>query len=98
MRQEKNDLAEHHVSYTPYLMIWISLLALTSITVTVAGLDLGNYTLVVAMSIAAIKSALVINVFMHIKFEDTIFKIFIAISFFTLSVIFILTFLDFLYR
>ncbi|MEE9431159.1 MAG: cytochrome C oxidase subunit IV family protein [Melioribacteraceae bacterium] len=98
MQEEKHNLAEHDISYTPYLFIWISLLALTSITVTVAGLDLGNYTLVVAMSIAAIKSALVINIFMHIKFEDTIFKVFIAISFFTLSVIFILTFLDFLYR
>ncbi len=101
MQDNNNALVEHevhHIGYSTYLLVWVSLLAFTSVTVAVAGLDLGEYTLFVALSIAAIKSALVINIFMHIKFEDKIFKVFLAISAFTLIVIFSLTFFDYFYR
>lgn len=96
--QDNHSHENHDISYSTYLLVWVSLVALTSITVTVAGLHLGDYTLFVALCIAAIKSALVINIFMHIKFEDPIFKVFLAISGFTLLVIFTLTFFDYFYR
>jgi cytochrome c oxidase subunit 4 len=95
MHEEKNN---HHIGYGTYVLVWIALLAFTSITVTIAGVSLGRYTLLVALFIAAIKSALVINIFMHIKFDEKIFKVFLLLSGFTLLVIFILTFFDFLYR
>lgn len=95
---EENTKHTAHPSYGTFVLVWLSLLAFTSITVTIAGVSLGRYTLFVALLIAAIKSALVINIFMHIKFEEKIFKVFIALSGFTLLVIFILTFFDFLYR
>lgn len=95
MHQEKNN---HHIGYGTYVLVWLALLAFTSITVTVAGVSLGRYTLFVALMIAAVKSALVINIFMHIKFDEKIFKVFLLLSGFTLLVIFILTFFDFLYR
>ena len=98
MQDDHSAHENHHISYSTYLLVWISLVALTSITVTVAGINLGEYILVVALSIAAIKSALVINIFMHIKFEDPIFKVFLGISGFTLVVIFMLTFFDYFYR
>ncbi len=88
----------HTIGYGTYIIVWIALLAFTSITVTVAGISLGKYTLVIALTIAAIKSALVINIFMHIKFDEPIFKVFLGLSGATLLVIFILTFFDFLYR
>jgi cytochrome c oxidase subunit IV len=88
----------HNIGYSTYLLVWISLVAFTSVTVTVAGINLGDYTLFVALSIAALKSALVINIFMHIKFEDPIFKVFLGISAFTLVMIFTLTFFDYFYR
>ena len=89
---------QHHIGYGTYILVWVGLLALTSITVTVAGISLGAYTLFVALLIAAIKSSLVINIFMHIKFDEPIFKVFLLVSGFTLFVIFLLTFLDFIYR
>lgn len=95
MHEEKNN---HHIGYSTYVLVWIALLAFTSITVTIAGVSLGRYTLLIALFIAAIKSALVINIFMHIKFDEKIFKVFLLLSAFTLLVIFILTFFDFLYR
>ena len=89
---------KHHSSYGTYIIVWIALIAFTSITVTVAGVNLGRYTLFIALSIAAIKSALVINIFMHIKFDEPIFKAFLGISGATLFIIFLLTFFDYLYR
>lgn len=96
--QDNHSHSEHNIGYSTYLLVWVSLVAFTSITVTIAGINLGDYTLFFALAIAAIKSALVINIFMHIKFEDPIFKVFLAISGFTLIVIFTLTFFDYLYR
>lgn len=89
---------KHQIGYATYVLIWLALLAFTSITVTVAGISLGRYTLFVALTIAAIKSALVINIFMHIKFDEPIFKVFLGLSGFTLLIIFILTFFDVIYR
>lgn len=97
MSHESND--KHHITgYGTYVLVWVGLLALTSITVTVAGVNLGMYTLLVALGIAAVKSALVINIFMHIKFEEKIFKLFLFLSAATLLVIFILTFVDYSFR
>jgi cytochrome c oxidase subunit 4 len=96
--QEDNSKHNHSIGYGTYVLVWLALLAFTSITVTIAGVSLGEYTLFVALLIAAIKSALVINIFMHIKFDEKIFKVFLALSGFTLLVIFILTFFDFLFR
>ncbi len=90
--------SKHHISYGTYILVWLALLAFTTITVTIAGVNLGRYTLFIALTIAAIKSALVINIFMHIKFDEPIFKVFLGISGATLLVIFFLTFIDFLYR
>ena len=89
---------QKHPGYLTYVFVWLALLAFTSITVTVAGVSLGKYTLFIALAIAAIKSALVINIFMHIKFEEKIFKVFLALSRMTLLIIFVLTFFDFLFR
>jgi cytochrome c oxidase subunit 4 len=96
--QDNHSHENHHIGYSTYLLVWLSLIAFTSITVTVSGIDLGDYTLFIALSIAALKSALVINVFMHIKYEDMIFKVFLGIGGFTLLVIFTLTFFDYFYR
>lgn len=97
-QEHKNEHEQHITPYSTYVIVWLALMALTSITVTVAGISLGAYTLAVAMFIAAIKSFLVINIFMHIKHEEAIFKVFLFLSGMTLLVIFALTFFDFTYR
>jgi len=93
-----NGETKHQISYGTYVLIWLSLLAFTSLTVMVAGVNLGRYTLFVGLLIAAIKSSLVINIFMHIKFDEPIFKVFLSLSGVTLLIVFLLTFLDYLYR
>ena len=60
----------HAVNVRGYLAVFGSLLALTVITVTVASLNLSEGTTVlVAVSIAAIKATLVAMFFMHLKGE-----------------------------
>jgi len=94
MEHGNSENKTHSHGYGIYVLVWLGLIALTSITVTVAGIDFGSIALAIALLIAAIKSSLVINFFMHIKYEEPIFKVFILLSGMTLLVIFILTFFD----
>jgi cytochrome c oxidase subunit 4 len=97
--QNNESKNEHHVTgYGTYLLVWVALIGLTSITVTVAGIDFGMVALAIAMLIAAVKSTLVINIFMHIKSDEPIFKFFLIVSLFTLIVIFVLTAFDVINR
>ncbi len=97
--EEHNKESSHHIiDYGTYVIVWLLLVGLTSLTVTIAGINLGDYTLVVALFIALIKASLVIAIFMHISVEEPIFKVFIAIILITLLVIFILTFTDYSFR
>jgi cytochrome c oxidase subunit 4 len=45
------------------------LVLLTGITVSVAGMNLGRLSILVALLIAAFKSGLVLSYFMHLKYE-----------------------------
>ncbi|RMD50260.1 MAG: cytochrome-c oxidase [Ignavibacteria bacterium] len=98
MDKEKHTHNDNHPGYGTYIFVWLGLVALTAITVSVAGMNLGNVTLLVALFIAAIKSSLVINIFMHIKYEEVLFKVFLLVSGATLLVIFLLTFMDYTNR
>jgi len=77
---EKTNKHEHVIGYGTYVAVWLTLLSLTAITVSVAGVDLGGYTLAVALLIAAVKSLLVINIFMHIRYDDLVFKVFFLLT------------------
>lgn len=59
-----------------YILVWVALFVLTAITVSVAGMNLGRLSISVALLIAAVKSGLVLNYFMHLSQRETppIFK------------------------
>ena len=60
----------HPVPVRAYLLVFAALLALTVVTVAVASFDLSERaTIVVAVTIATIKAALVAMFFMHLKGE-----------------------------
>ncbi len=88
----------HAPNYGNYIMVWLGLVALTAITVTIAGIHLGSITLIMAMLIASIKTVLVAYHFMHVKFDDRIIKVFIVICLFIFLTFWILTFTDLAYR
>jgi len=81
-----------------YVFIWIALLALTAITITVAGMHLGRFSILTALVIASIKASFVLWFFMHLKYEKPLFKYMLLVPIATLTVIIGLTFLDIWYR
>ncbi|HMS64104.1 MAG TPA: cytochrome C oxidase subunit IV family protein [Ignavibacteria bacterium] len=88
----------HHPSYGVNVLVWIGLLSLTAITVAVAGINLGSLALTVALMIALVKSMFVINFFMHLKFDNKVFKLFLGICMVTFVIVLILTFFDLTFR
>jgi cytochrome c oxidase subunit IV len=85
----------HILEYGKYIFVWITLLAFTGITVSVSGINFGNWTIVLALAIASAKSWYVLNYFMHLKYEDAVFKIFISVAGIVLFIFFALTFTDY---
>ena len=91
---------EHHepAGYGVYFLTWFSLLVLTAITVTVAGMHFGSLSVVVALVIALIKASIVLWLFMHLKYEDTLFHRLLWVVIFAIVVFIGLTFTDTLFR
>ncbi len=85
----------HVIEYGKYIFVWLSLLAFTGITVAASGIGLGNWTIVVALVIASSKSWFVLNYFMHLKYEDRVFRIFIAVALITFAIFITFVFWDY---
>lgn len=100
--EQQNDQGSgevvHGSSYGQFVLIWLGLLALTGITVALAGINLGRWLIVSALIIASIKTALVLNIFMHLKFEDRMFRIFVFVAVLTLTIFIVLTFFDYAFH
>jgi cytochrome c oxidase subunit 4 len=93
-----NEHTNHQISYGTYFIVWLTLIGLTVLTVAIAGVNFGSIALFLAMTVAAIKSTFVISYFMHIKFDDKIFLVFLILALASLLVIFVLTIFDVFYR
>lgn len=85
-------------NYGLYIAVWLGLVALTLITVALAGFNLLYLTVVTALAIAVVKSLLVVNYFMHVKTDSPVFKIFIGVCLATFLIMVILTFFDITFR
>lgn len=92
---QNHEHSNHDVGYGTYILVWLALLSFTGITVAVAGMDLKNINIVAALLIASVKGLLVLLVFMHLKFEDKVFRIFALVAFTTLLIFLSLTFVDY---
>jgi cytochrome c oxidase subunit 4 len=91
--------ATKHVSVGTYLVVFAMLMILLALTVIAAFvINLGNANILVALSIAIIKSLLVVHYFMHVKNASRLTKIFVSAAFLWLALLFALTFADYLTR
>jgi cytochrome c oxidase subunit 4 len=85
--------------YKTYVLVWITLVILTGMTLSAAGMELGGWTVLIALAIAGTKSGLVLNYFMHLKSEKLlIFKIIIPLVMVVFLVFILLTFSDLAFR
>jgi cytochrome c oxidase subunit 4 len=66
------------VSRRTYTFTWLGLLALTLLTTLLGFVDMGPFSMVAAVGIAAIKAALIAAFFMHALFEAKLVRVVIA--------------------
>jgi cytochrome c oxidase subunit 4 len=94
-----------HIKYrqpiTPrqvYFRIWLSLLALTALTVAISILDLGAFTVFCALIIAAGKASLVLLHFMHLRHERPVIVYMVMACLGTFTIFMLLIYADYLFR
>jgi cytochrome c oxidase subunit IV len=68
-------MTEHVDSVKTYTGVWLILLVLTAVTTAVAYVDLGAFSVVVALTIAVIKMLLVALFFMHVRHSTRLTKL-----------------------
>jgi len=94
-----NHAEEPHIlPLSLYINIGLTLLGLTIITVWVSYHDYGEFNLVVAMAIAAIKATLVAMFFMHLKYDNKLYLVIFLSAIFFLAIFMIITMFDTLRR
>ncbi len=88
----------HVVSYKSNVLIWIDLLIMTFVTIEIAQFDFHDLTVVIALLVASIKTYLVGYYFMHLKFENRMFRIFVGIMAFVFISFMAILFFDYSFR
>ena len=87
-------MSEHIDSVKTYAWIWIALLALTAITTAVAHVDLGAFSVVVALAIAVVKMLLVALFFMHVRYSTKLTRLVLMGGLLWLAILIVLTLAD----
>jgi cytochrome c oxidase subunit IV len=93
------DHHDNHVtSYAQNFKILFVLLLLTISTILVIKLDLGPYTVAMALFLASVKTTIVLTYFMHLKGEKLILRLMVGGVFLLFAIIVIITFIDYYFR
>jgi len=88
----------HIVPFKNHIMVLLTLIVLTILTVAITSIDLGPYNTAAALVIATIKIILVLMYFMHLRFDQVIYRIMAIMVLCIYSAVIIVTFLDYLNR
>lgn len=90
--------SEHIDSVKIYVVVLLGLLCLTVVTTLVAFVDLGSFSVVVALAIAVVKMLLVALFFMHLRYSTTLTRLVIVGGLMWLAILLLLTLSDFFTR
>ncbi len=96
-------MATHTISQinaTMYLKVFIALFILTVLTFLQPYLMSANLyaTVSIQMFLAIVKTVLIVAYYMHLKYESKLFKTIVIIAVITLSIFFIITATDAIFR
>lgn len=86
------------IDYGTYVTVWLALMVLLALTVTAAGLGLGAVSVLAVLAIAGVKSALVLNFFMGLKYEGFLIRLVLLVGLAVLVIIIALTYLEVMTR
>ena len=89
---------DHILPVKTYVGVFVALLALLAATVGVNLLHLGTLAIVVALTIAFVKTLLVVMYFMHVRYNRRLIWLFAGIGFYWLAILLVLTMSDFVSR
>ncbi|MFO7827933.1 MAG: cytochrome C oxidase subunit IV family protein [Bacteroidales bacterium] len=91
------EKTEEHkiVSFKTYIIVLLGLIALTFISVLITKIDLGNFSILIALTIAGIKSLLVFAFFMHLIYDNRMYSIMVIGVIVLFTLVLIVTFLDY---
>ena len=84
---EHNEIA-HVLPWKMLVGVLAVLMFLTVLTTEVRNIDMGNWNLIVAMIIASVKAALVMAVFMHLRWDKP-FNVLAILSSFVFATLFV---------
>lgn len=71
-------MSEPRVSVKTYTFTWLGLLGLTLLTSLLAFLNLGKFSLIVALLIAGMKASLIAGIFMHALYDSKLVRVIVA--------------------
>jgi cytochrome c oxidase subunit 4 len=87
------------ISTKVYFTVFVALLVLTALTTAVAFMDLGGtWNVAVALTIAIMKSILVMLYFMHLRYSSYLTVLFATAGVFWLGILIVLTISDYISR
>ena len=93
-----SDTTHHIVPYRTYGLILLLLITMTGISVAVTQIELTKWSTAVALLLATTKTIFVLAIFMHLKFDQRIFRLMAVLIFLLLVVVIVFTFLDYAFR
>ena len=88
----------HIVPYRTYVFILVALVIFTFLSILVTRYELGPLAVTAALVFASIKCKLVFMYFMHLKFDERIYGIMVAVVLILLVTIIVGTFMDYSFR
>lgn len=91
-------MSQAKVSARPYLFTWIGLLGLTLLTSLIGLVDLGKFSLLLAVLIAMVKAGLVVAFFMHVLYESKLVAVVVAGGVIWFLILITITFGDYFTR
>jgi cytochrome c oxidase subunit IV len=91
----QHDGSHPHITVKTHVTIFAMLIGFTILTVVTAKMmDFGAFNGLIAFSIATFKGFLVMAYFMHLKFDEKIYRWIIISSFFFVGLLFLFCVLD----
>ena len=91
-------MSEHITSVKSYLTVYVILMALLLLTVGAAFVDLGPFNFPTSMAIAVVKAVFIILIFMHVKHNEPLVKVFAVAAFLWLAILIALSLADYFSR
>lgn len=91
-------MSEHIIERKSYYTVYAILLLLVGLTLGAAYVDLGPLNFPVSMAIAATKGVLIVLIFMHVKYNEPLVRVFAGAGFLWLAILITLSLADYFSR